>query len=135
MTSGGTESIILACKAYRDYAREVRGIKRPNIVLPKTAHAAFDKAAQYFNIRLRYVPVDNKTYEVDMKAFQRAINSRTIMVKNTSLFNYAICLFIAYFFMLLAFSWLVRLLTFRTEQWMTLKQLLNWVLVNPFPFT
>lgn len=85
MTSGGTESIILACKAYRDYAREVRGIKRPNIVLPKTAHAAFDKAAQYFNIRLRYVPVDNKTYEVDMKAFQRAINSRTIMVKNTTL--------------------------------------------------
>lgn len=80
MTSGGTESIILACKAYRDYAREIRGILKPNIVLPKTAHAAFDKAAQYFNIRLRYVPVNTTTYEVDMKAFTRAINSRTILV-------------------------------------------------------
>lgn len=87
MTSGGTESIILACKAYRDYARDVRGIKKPNIVLPRTAHAAFDKAAQYFNIRLCYVPVNTKTYEVDMKAFRRAINSRTIMVKIKKFFN------------------------------------------------
>lgn len=46
MTTGGTESIIMACKAYRDYARE-RGITKPNIVMPVTAHSGFDKAAQY----------------------------------------------------------------------------------------
>lgn len=46
-TSGGTESILLACKAYRDYGREVNGIEKPNMVIPTTAHTAFDKAAQY----------------------------------------------------------------------------------------
>ena len=44
-TSGGTESIILACLAYREQAR-ARGVTAPNIVVPQTAHAAFDKAGQ-----------------------------------------------------------------------------------------
>ena len=34
MTSGGTESLILACKAYRDYGRKTKGIIKPNIVMP-----------------------------------------------------------------------------------------------------
>lgn len=80
MTTGGTESILMACKAYRDYASEVKGIKRPEMVLPVTAHAAFDKAAQYFKIRLRVIPVHTDTYQVDLKAFKRAINGNTIMV-------------------------------------------------------
>ena len=44
MTSGGTESCLMACKAYRDLARSERGVKRPNMVVPCTAHVAFDKA-------------------------------------------------------------------------------------------
>ena len=43
MTSGGTESCLMACKAYRDLARADRGVKRPNMVVPSTAHVAFDK--------------------------------------------------------------------------------------------
>lgn len=81
MTTGGTESIVMACKAYRDYAREHKGITRPNMVVPKTIHAAFDKAGQYFNIHVQYIDVDPETYEVDMKAFKNAINSNTIMVR------------------------------------------------------
>ena len=46
MTSGGTESVLMACKAYRDLARSERGVKRPNMVVPCTAHVAFDKACQ-----------------------------------------------------------------------------------------
>ena len=61
VTCGGTESIILACKAYRDYAREVKGIEHPNMVVPYTAHAAFDKAADLMDISLIHVPVDPKT--------------------------------------------------------------------------
>lgn len=92
MTSGGTESIILACKAYRDYGREVKGIKNPEMLVPITAHAAFDKAAQYFKIRVRVIPVDPETYTVDLKAMKRAITSNTIMVSIVS--------FIYYFFFL-----------------------------------
>uniref|UniRef100_A0A1A9WWT6 sphinganine-1-phosphate aldolase n=1 Tax=Glossina brevipalpis TaxID=37001 RepID=A0A1A9WWT6_9MUSC len=80
MTTGGTESIVLACKAYRDYAREEKGITKANMVIPRTAHAAFDKAAQYFNIHPRYVDVDQESYEVDLKAFKKAINSNTILL-------------------------------------------------------
>ncbi|XP_063703316.1 sphingosine-1-phosphate lyase isoform X2 [Culicoides brevitarsis] len=80
MTTGGTESIVMACKAYRDYAREVRGIKRPNMVLPVTAHTAFDKAGQYFNIYRRTVAIDPQTTKVDIKAMEKAINKNTIML-------------------------------------------------------
>uniref|UniRef100_A0A1L8EHT5 sphinganine-1-phosphate aldolase n=2 Tax=Haematobia irritans TaxID=7368 RepID=A0A1L8EHT5_HAEIR len=84
MTTGGTESIVMACKAYRDYAREHKGITRPNMVVPRTIHAAFDKAAQYFKIHIHYVDVDPKTFEVDLKAFKKAINSNTIMLAGSA---------------------------------------------------
>ncbi|RZB39694.1 sphingosine-1-phosphate lyase [Asbolus verrucosus] len=80
MTSGGTESILMACKAYRDYAREIRGVRRPEIVIPATAHSAFDKAAQYFQLRVRSIPIDPHTTKVDVKAMKRAINSNTVML-------------------------------------------------------
>ncbi|XP_061387424.1 sphingosine-1-phosphate lyase [Musca vetustissima] len=84
MTTGGTESIVMACKAYRDYAREHKGITQPNMVVPKTIHAAFDKAGQYFNIHVNYVDVDPKTFEVDMRAFKKAINKNTIMLAGSA---------------------------------------------------
>lgn len=84
MTSGGTESILMACKAYRDYGKEIKGIKHPEIVLPVTAHSAFDKAGQYFNIKLKSIPIDPVTTQVDIKAMKRAISSNTIMVLKSS---------------------------------------------------
>lgn len=81
MTTGGTESILLACKAYRDYAREVKGIKKPEMVIPITAHSAFDKAAQYLNLKVRCVPIDPQSYTVCVKAMERAITRNTIMVR------------------------------------------------------
>lgn len=77
VTSGGTESILLAMRTYRDWAREKRGIRQPEIVAPETAHVAFDKAAQYFNIRLKKIPVDS-SYRADVKAARRAITRNTI---------------------------------------------------------
>lgn len=80
MTTGGTESILMACKAYRDYARNVHGITKPNMVIPKTAHSAFDKAAQYLGIYVKAVPVDSETTTVNVEKMRRAINRNTIMV-------------------------------------------------------
>jgi hypothetical protein len=77
LSSGGTESILLAIKAYRDWARETRGIHHPEIVVPTTAHAAFEKAAQYFKIRLVRVPV-GVDFRADLAATRRAINRNTI---------------------------------------------------------
>jgi len=80
VTTGGTESILMACKAYRDYAKDKKGITKPNMVVPKTAHAAFDKAAQYFKIHIRYIDINPITMEADVKAMKRAINKNTILL-------------------------------------------------------
>jgi sphinganine-1-phosphate aldolase len=69
MTSGGTESILLACLAYREQAKE-RGVKYPNMVMNNTAHAAFDKAAFYFQIELRKVQL-TKDLKTDMRAWKK----------------------------------------------------------------
>jgi sphinganine-1-phosphate aldolase len=79
-TSGGTESILLAVKAARDYARAERGIAEPEIVLPATAHAAFHKAAHYLDLRAVVVPVDPRTFRADVDAVRRAITPRTILL-------------------------------------------------------
>ena len=78
MTSGGTESILMAVKAYRDYARSTRGVLEPELVLPVTAHAAFDKACAYFGVRLVHVPVDARSFKVDPAAVAAAITPSTI---------------------------------------------------------
>ncbi|XP_030604357.1 sphingosine-1-phosphate lyase 1 isoform X2 [Archocentrus centrarchus] len=79
VTSGGTESILMACKAYRDIAYE-RGIKHPEILAPVSVHAAFDKAAHYFGMKLVHIPLDKKTMKVDVKAMRRAISKNTAML-------------------------------------------------------
>ncbi|XP_075226838.1 sphingosine-1-phosphate lyase [Lycorma delicatula] len=80
MTTGGTESILMACKAYRDYAKYVKGINYPEIVLPITAHPAFDKAASYFKMRIVHVAIDPVTTAVDIKLMKRAISQNTCML-------------------------------------------------------
>uniref|UniRef100_A0A672GUS4 sphinganine-1-phosphate aldolase n=2 Tax=Salarias fasciatus TaxID=181472 RepID=A0A672GUS4_SALFA len=79
VTSGGTESILMACKAYRDMAYE-RGVKYPEILAPVSVHAAFDKAAHYFGMKLVHIPLDKKTMKVDVKAMRRAISRNTAML-------------------------------------------------------
>ena len=83
LSSGGTESILLAMKTYRDIALETRGIKHPEMVLPVTAHAAFDKAAQYFNIKAIRTPVQTHGKDAgkaDVSAIKAAIGRNTVVV-------------------------------------------------------
>jgi sphinganine-1-phosphate aldolase len=79
VSSGGTESILLAMKTYRDRARQERGITRPEMVVPVTAHAAFDKASQYFNIKMVHIPVD-ETFRADVGAARKAITRNTVVL-------------------------------------------------------
>ncbi len=79
VTSGGTESILLAMKTYRDWARDRRGIKRPEMVLPTSAHVAFDKAAHYFQIKPVRVPVGTDM-RADVGRTRKAIGRNTIVV-------------------------------------------------------
>jgi len=79
MSSGGTESIMLAIKTYRDWAREKKGITKPEMVAPSSAHPAFDKAAHYFGVKLVRVPV-GPDYRADVAATKKAVNRNTIVI-------------------------------------------------------
>ncbi|KAG0492874.1 hypothetical protein HPP92_006272 [Vanilla planifolia] len=79
MTSGGTESILLAVKTSRDFMKAKKGITKPEMIIAESAHSAYDKAAQYFNIKLRRIPV-NKNFVADVKAVRRCINRNTILI-------------------------------------------------------
>ena len=80
VTSGGTGSILQAMLSYRDHARATRGITKPNIVKPETAHPAFVKAAHLFGLELRVVPVDPATTLVDPAAMAARIDENTIAI-------------------------------------------------------
>ena len=69
LTSGGTESILCAVEAARERAAAERNVVDPEIVLARSAHAAFHKAAHLFGLRTRVVPVtDDWTADVDAVA-------------------------------------------------------------------
>ena len=79
MTSGGTESILTAIRASRDYMRATRGITQPEMIVAISAHAAVYKAAEYFDIHLVKVGVDDQ-FRMDVAAVRRAMNRNTILV-------------------------------------------------------
>ncbi|KAF8979384.1 hypothetical protein BGZ46_005501 [Entomortierella lignicola] len=87
MTSGGTESILMSCKTHREWGRKVKGITKPEIVAPITIHAAFDKAASYFGMKLIHVPIDPVTMQADMNAVKKAINKNTVLLAGSAI-NY-----------------------------------------------
>ena len=80
LTSGGTESILVAMKAYRDRARKLYPyIKKPEVVAPITIHPAFEKAAHYFDLTMVHVPLTSD-FRVDVNAVRRAITRNTILI-------------------------------------------------------
>ncbi|MBK6432912.1 aspartate aminotransferase family protein [Candidatus Amarolinea dominans] len=80
MTSGGTESLLLAVKTARDWARSRRpAIRTPEMVLPITAHPALAKAAHYFGVTAVYVPV-RADFRADVAAMTAAITPNTILL-------------------------------------------------------
>lgn len=76
VTSGGTESVLLAVQAARDANPAV---ERPRMVIPSTAHAAFHKASHYFGVETVVVPV-TADFRADVAATEAAIDERTVLV-------------------------------------------------------
>lgn len=80
MSSGGTESLLLAVKTYRDLARAKRPrLSEPEIILPRSAHVALEKAAHLFGLRVRHADLDDG-FRVRVDHVKKLINSRTVMI-------------------------------------------------------
>jgi glutamate/tyrosine decarboxylase-like PLP-dependent enzyme len=79
MTSGGTESVLMAVKTARDWAKAERGIERPEMVVPITVHPAFEKAAHYFGVTPRHAPV-GPDFRADVNAMRERVGPNTALV-------------------------------------------------------
>ncbi|MEQ9661929.1 MAG: aspartate aminotransferase family protein [Parasphingopyxis sp.] len=82
MTSGGTDSITMAIKTARDHARATgRTPEKANIVVPQSAHLAFDKACHLMDIEVRRIALKTDgSFEVDVEAMEAACDAGTIML-------------------------------------------------------
>lgn len=80
MSSGGTESIMLAIFTAREWAKANKpGITAPEVILPASVHPAFQKACHYFGVKPVTVPVGDD-YRADIEAVRRAIGPDTILM-------------------------------------------------------
>jgi glutamate/tyrosine decarboxylase-like PLP-dependent enzyme len=79
-TSGGSESILSAVLAYREWGLAHKGIEKPEMILPETAHVAFRKAAHLFGFQVHLAPVDSETTQVDIDFVRDHIGPNTVMI-------------------------------------------------------
>lgn len=79
-TSGGSESILLSLLAHKRYYARTKGITKPHVVFSETAHAAFYKACEFFDIESTVLLVDKETYTVSVEQYRGAIRSNTICI-------------------------------------------------------
>jgi glutamate/tyrosine decarboxylase-like PLP-dependent enzyme len=82
VTTGGTESILLAVKSARDWGR-ARNVREPEMVLPASAHPAFDKAAHYFDVRAVRTPL-GADLRADVGAMRGAMSERTVLLAGSA---------------------------------------------------
>jgi glutamate/tyrosine decarboxylase-like PLP-dependent enzyme len=80
-STGGTDSIMTALRASRDFARAERNvIGVPEIVLPVTAHPSFHKSAHFLGMKVIVTPVIPGDFRADVKAMRAAITPNTILL-------------------------------------------------------
>jgi glutamate/tyrosine decarboxylase-like PLP-dependent enzyme len=79
MTSGGTESILMSVKTARNRARDERGIEKPEMIVPVSAHPAFAKAAEYLGLELRQAQLA-ADLRVDVDAVRALVTSNTVLI-------------------------------------------------------
>src|SRR5207237_1072129 len=84
VTSGGSGSILHAVLAYREQARQTRGIDRPNFVKPETGHPAFDKACHLLGVVLRRAPIDPDSTLVDVGVVKQLIDENTMAIMGSA---------------------------------------------------
>ncbi len=82
LTSGGTESLMNPLLVYREWGRE-RGITKPNLVMPVTAHPGLIKGAHYFGIEVRHAAVTDR-YIADMDSIRSLVDDDTVALAGSA---------------------------------------------------
>ena len=90
-TSGGTMSIINAIYGYVMRAKK-KGIEKPELIIPLSGHAAFEKACNMFNVKCIKIPLNKNDYKVNLKLVEKNITKNTIcLVGSFPNFPHCVC--------------------------------------------
>ncbi len=85
MTSGGTESIFMAMKTARQWARKHKPeISKPKIIAPVTAHPAFVKSAHYLDMQIEFTPL-REDWRAEPEAMKEAIDDDTVILVGSAI--------------------------------------------------
>ena len=79
IVTGGTEANIMAVRAARNHARKYKKIKNGEIILPRSAHFSFKKAADMMNLKIVEVGLD-ENYKIDVDSLKSKITSKTVAI-------------------------------------------------------
>jgi tyrosine decarboxylase / aspartate 1-decarboxylase len=79
VTSGSTESVLLAFHYAREKAREEKKITNPNILIPESAHYSLGRCARMIGVEVRTIPV-NSEGQIDIEVVRRQVDSNTILI-------------------------------------------------------
>lgn len=78
IVTGGTEANLMAMRAARNYARRYKNITEPEMIVPKSAHFSFKKAADMFGMKV--VEADMDGYLIDVNSLENKINKNTAVI-------------------------------------------------------
>jgi sphinganine-1-phosphate aldolase len=81
LTYGGTESVLLAVKSARDYFRKLKGKDViPELILPISAHPSWEKAAEYFDLKVQKIPLDKVNKKADLESLKEVISNKSAII-------------------------------------------------------
>lgn len=79
IVTGGTEANIMAMRAARNHARKYKGITEGEIIIPRSAHFSFKKAADMLNLKIVEAKLDD-TYKIDVNSLKDSISDKTVAI-------------------------------------------------------
>ncbi|WP_298500181.1 tyrosine decarboxylase MfnA [uncultured Methanobrevibacter sp.] len=79
IVTGGTEANLMAIRAARNHARKYKGIVDGEIIIPKSAHFSFKKAADMLNLKIVEAQLD-ENYKIDVESLKEVISDRTVAI-------------------------------------------------------
>lgn len=79
IVTGGTEANIMAIRSARNIARGSKGIKNGEIIVSKSAHFSFKKAADMLNLKLIHIDLD-ENYSINTDLVKENINDNTVAI-------------------------------------------------------
>ncbi|AMK15909.1 tyrosine decarboxylase MfnA [Methanobrevibacter olleyae] len=79
IVTGGTEANIMAIRSARNIARGSKGIKNGEIIVSKSAHFSFKKAADMLNLKLIHIALD-ENYSINTDLVKENINDNTVAI-------------------------------------------------------